>query len=162
MMDKKIVTVRQLTKRLRRLRKKTVVFTNGCFDILHYGHVAYLEEAKKLGDILVIGVNTDASVRRLKGKQRPVNGQTDRARVLAALGCVDFVVFFNEDTPQELVKTLHPDVLVKGGDWDVSRIVGAQDVLAAGGKVCTIPFIKNRSTTKIINKLRALKNPNAL
>ncbi len=155
-MRKKIATLRRLKNILRRSTAKRVVFTNGCFDILHYGHVAYLEKAKALGDILVIGLNSDASVRRLKGKARPINNETDRARVLAALACVDYVVLFSQDTPLELIKTLRPNVLVKGGDWDVSCIVGAEEVLADGGKVCVIPYIKSRSTTGIIDKIRRI------
>lgn len=155
-MSKKIATLRRLKNILRRSDAKRVVFTNGCFDILHYGHVAYLEKAKALGDILVIGLNSDTSVRRLKGKARPINNETDRARVLAALACVDYVVLFSQNTPLELIKTLRPDVLVKGGDWDVSCIVGAEEVLADGGKVCVIPYIKSRSTTGIIDKIRRI------
>ena len=155
-MRKKIATLRRLKNILRCSPAKRVVFTNGCFDILHYGHVAYLEKAKALGDILVIGLNSDTSVRRLKGKARPINNETDRARVMAALACVDYVVLFSQDTPLELIKTLRPDVLVKGGDWDVSCIVGAEEVLADGGKVCVIPYIKSRSTTGIIDKIRRI------
>ncbi|QAT16912.1 ADP-heptose synthase / D-glycero-beta-D-manno-heptose 7-phosphate kinase [Candidatus Velamenicoccus archaeovorus] len=155
-MHKKIVTLRRLKDILRCSSAKKVVFTNGCFDILHYGHVAYLEKAKTLGDILIVGLNSDVSVRRLKGKKRPVNDETDRAHVLAALACVDYVVLFRQDTPLELIRALKPDVLAKGGDWNVSRIVGAEEVLADGGKVCVIPYIKNRSTTAIIEKIRRL------
>ncbi|MDD5018877.1 MAG: D-glycero-beta-D-manno-heptose 1-phosphate adenylyltransferase [Candidatus Omnitrophica bacterium] len=155
-MRKKIVTLHRLKNILRRSDAKRVVFTNGCFDILHYGHVAYLEKAKALGDILIIGLNSDASVRRLKGKARPINNETDRACVLAALACVDYIVLFSRDTPLELIKTLKPDVLVKGGDWDISCIVGAKEVLADGGKVCVIPYIKSRSTTGIIDKIRRI------
>jgi rfaE bifunctional protein nucleotidyltransferase chain/domain len=155
-MRKKILTLHRLKNILQRSDAKRVVFTNGCFDILHYGHVAYLEKAKALGDILIIGLNSDASVRRLKGKARPINNETDRARVLAALACVDYVVLFSQGTPLELIKTLKPDVLVKGGDWDISCIVGAEEVLADGGKVCVIPYIKSRSTTGIIDKIRRI------
>ncbi len=155
-MHKKIITLRRLKDILRRSSAKKVVFTNGCFDILHYGHVAYLEKAKALGDILIIGLNSDVSVRRLKGKKRPVNNETDRARVLAALTCVDYVVLFRQDTPLELIRAIKPDVLVKGGDWNISRIVGAKEVLADGGKVRVIPYIKNRSTTAIIEKIGRL------
>ncbi len=155
-MHKKIITLRRLKDILRRSSAKKVVFTNGCFDILHYGHVAYLEKAKALGDILIIGLNSDVSVRRLKGKKRPVNNETDRARVLAALTCVDYVVLFRQDTPLELIRAIKPDVMVKGGDWNISRIVGAKEVLADGGKVRVIPYIKNRSTTAIIEKIGRL------
>ncbi len=155
-MHKKIVTLRRLKNILRRSSAKKVVFTNGCFDILHYGHVAYLEKARALGDILVVGLNSDTSVRRLKGKNRPVNHQTDRARVLAALACVDYVVLFSQDTPLELIRALQPDILVKGGDWKISRIVGAKEILSGGGKVRVIPYIKSRSTSGIIDKIRRL------
>jgi rfaE bifunctional protein nucleotidyltransferase chain/domain len=135
---------------------RKVVFTNGCFDILHQGHVTYLEAARKEGDLLVVGLNSDRSVRRLgKGDDRPVNREQSRARVLAALGCVDFVVIFDEETPQRLITTLMPDVLVKGGDWPVERIVGAPEVLAAGGRVLSIPLVDNFSTTSLLDKIRS-------
>jgi len=155
-MHNKIVTPSRLKDILRRSSAKKVVFTNGCFDILRYGHVAYLEKAKTIGDILIVALNNDVSVRRLKGKKRPVNNEKDRARVLAALACVDYVVLFHQDTPLELIRALKPDVLVKGGDWNVSRIVGAKEVLADGGKVRVIPYIENKSTTGIIDKIRRL------
>jgi rfaE bifunctional protein nucleotidyltransferase chain/domain len=132
---------------------KKVVFTNGCFDILHLGHITYLQKAKQLGDILIVGVNTDASVRRLKGPTRPVNSQNDRAVVLAALKSVDYTVLFDEDTPLELIKTLQPSVLVKGGDYTIETIVGANEVLSNGGEVLTIDFVEGKSTTSIIKKL---------
>ncbi len=133
---------------------RTTVFTNGCFDILHAGHVTYLEEARRLGDCLVVGLNSDASIQRLKGPCRPVNPETDRARVLAGLGCVDAVVLFGEDTPLELIKTLGPDVLVKGADWEEGEIAGGAEVRAAGGRVVTIPLVAGRSTTGIIERIR--------
>ena len=134
---------------------RQVVFTNGCFDILHQGHVTYLEAARKEGDCLIVGVNSDRSVRTLgKGENRPVNPEQSRARVLAALGCVDFVVVFDEETPQQLITTLLPNVLVKGGDWPVEKIVGAPEVLAAGGKVLSIPLVDNFSTTSLLGKIR--------
>ena len=132
---------------------KSVVFTNGCFDVLHYGHVSYLSEAKDLGDKMIIGLNSDASVRRLKGETRPVNGQMERATLLAALGFVDAVVIFEEDTPEKLIKATHPDVLVKGGDYTIETIVGADFVLSYGGIVKTIPLVENFSTTKILKRL---------
>jgi len=135
-----------------RLGRK-VVFTNGCFDILHRGHVTYLEEARRLGDCLVVGLNSDASVKRLKGPSRPMNDEDARARVLAALGCVDFVILFEEDTPQELIAALLPEVLAKGGDWPVAKIVGAPEVLAAGGRVLSIPLVADFSTTGLIEKI---------
>ena len=134
---------------------RPVVFTNGCFDILHQGHVTYLEQARREGDCLVVGVNSDASVRALgKGDDRPVNHEQSRARILGALGCVDHVVIFGEETPLKLITTLRPEVLVKGGDWPVEKIVGAPEVLAAGGRVLSIPLVENYSTTSLIKKIR--------
>ena len=137
-----------------KLHRQKIVFTNGCFDVLHYGHVRYLLEAKKLGDILVVGLNSDESVRRLKGPTRPVNGEKERAFVLAALTCIDYVVIFGEDTPKELIETVMPDVLVKGGDYDLSNIVGADFVTRNGGTVTTIPFVEGFSSTHIIEQLK--------
>lgn len=134
-------------------QKKQVVFTNGCFDLLHIGHVRYLQEARKQGDLLVVGLNSDASVKRLKGPQRPIQNESDRAEILAALACVDYVIIFNEDTPLELIKAIMPQVLVKGGDWKPETIVGSDVVLAAGGKVLSLNFVDGRSTTSIINKI---------
>lgn len=136
-----------------KLNSKTIVFTNGCFDIIHSGHTYYLSEAKKLGDILVVGLNTDDSVRRLKGENRPVNNQFDRAAVLSSLKPVDFVVFFDEDTPLELIKLVNPDVLVKGADYKIEEIVGADYVMQNGGKVVTINLVEGKSTTNILNKI---------
>lgn len=132
-----------------------VAFTNGCFDILHAGHVSYLEEARRTADCLVVGLNADVSVRGLKGSGRPVNSETDRARVLAALGCVDYVVLFAEPTPIRLITALVPDVLVKGADWPEDRIVGAAEVKAAGGRVVRIAFEHDRSTTGLIDRIKA-------
>ncbi len=137
-----------------KLHRQKIVFTNGCFDVLHYGHVRYLLEAKKLGDILVVGLNSDESVRRLKGPTRPVNGEKERAFVLAALACIDYVVIFGEDTPKELIETVIPDVLVKGGDYDLNNIVGADFVTRNGGTVTTIPFVEGFSSTHIIEQLK--------
>ena len=131
-----------------------IVLTNGCFDVLHFGHVHYLLQAKKLGDILVIGLNSDDSVRRLKGPRRPINGENERALVLAALVCVDYVTLFEEDTPEELIKVVRPDVLVKGGDYTLDNIVGADFVTQNGGIVTTIPFVEGFSSTRIIEKLK--------
>ncbi|WP_413290082.1 D-glycero-beta-D-manno-heptose 1-phosphate adenylyltransferase [Bdellovibrio sp. HCB337] len=133
-------------------QNKKIVFTNGCFDLLHVGHVRYLQEARKLGDILVIGVNSDASVKRLKGPTRPVQIEADRAEILAALGCVDFTVIFTEDTPEKLIKAVKPDILVKGGDWKIEQIVGSDFVIANGGKVMSLQFVDGKSTTKLIEK----------
>ena len=130
-----------------------VVFTNGCFDVLHFGHVSYLAEAKDLGDKLIIGLNSDSSVRRLKGKTRPINGQHERATLLAALAFVDAVVIFEEDTPEKLIETIKPDFLVKGGDYTFDTIVGAKFVTDNGGKVITIPLVKNFSSSSIIKRL---------
>jgi len=135
-----------------------VVFTNGCFDLLHPGHVAYLEEARSLGDALLVAVNTDASVRRLdKGGLRPVNSEADRARVLAALAAVDRVVLFAEDTPLALLTELQPDVLVKGGDYQISEVVGREVVLARGGQVRILPFRPGYSTSLLLERLRATR-----
>ncbi|MBU3741883.1 MAG: D-glycero-beta-D-manno-heptose 1-phosphate adenylyltransferase [Candidatus Kapabacteria bacterium] len=129
---------------------KTIVFTNGVFDILHAGHVTYLQAARALGDVLVVGLNSDASVRRLKGPSRPVNTQDDRATVLAALRCVDHVVMFDDDTPLRVITELIPDVLVKGGDYTRETVVGADVVEQHGGRVELIPLLEGRSTTSII------------
>lgn len=133
---------------------KKIVFTNGCFDILHAGHVTYLEKAKSFGDILILGLNSDDSVRRLKGSERPINNEQDRATVLSALRSIDYVVFFNEDTPIELISAILPDVLVKGGDYTNDTIVGADIVIDNSGKVEIVPLLEGRSTTSIINKMK--------
>ena len=133
-----------------------VVFTNGCFDILHAGHIRYLESAATLGDKLVIAVNDDASVQRLKGETRPINVLASRLYLLASLQCVDAVVPFSEDTPLDIIKLLHPDVLVKGGDYKPENIVGAKEVVADGGKVVVVPFVEGYSTTKLELKILAL------
>lgn len=131
-----------------------LVFTNGCFDLLHVGHVRYLQEARKLGDALFVGVNTDASVKRLKGPERPLQNENDRAEILAALGCVDYVCLFTEDTPEALIHAVKPRVLVKGGDWRIDQIVGADFVQSLGGQVFSLNFIEGRSTTRLIEKAR--------
>ncbi len=138
-----------------RSRDERIVMTNGCFDILHAGHVAYLEEAKSLGDRLIVAVNDDNSVTRLKGKARPVNALQDRMLVLAGLAAVDWVVAFSDDTPADLISAVLPEVLVKGGDYKPEEIVGAKDVLANGGEVCVLAFRDGHSTTRIINQMRA-------
>ncbi len=138
------------------IKRKKIVFTNGCFDILHKGHVTYLQKARKLGDVLIVGMNTDASVRRLKGSGRPVNSEKDRAFVLGSLRCVDKVVFFSEDTPEKLIRKVRPDVLVKGGDWKKENVVGAPFVESYGGKVKLIPFVKGFSTTGVLEKIASL------
>jgi len=131
-----------------------VVFTNGCFELLHRGHVEYLAQARALGDVLVVGLNSDASVRRLKGAGRPLVAEADRAAVVAALRCVDAVTVFDEDTPLELISTLLPDVLVKGGDYHLDDIVGREVVEEAGGEVRVLPFVVGYSTTKILDRLK--------
>jgi rfaE bifunctional protein nucleotidyltransferase chain/domain len=133
-----------------------IVFTNGCFDIIHRGHVEYLEDAKALGDILIIGLNSDSSVSKLKGKNRPINKEEDRAKVLLGLKSVDGVIIFEEDAPFELVERIKPDILVKGGDWEIEQIAGHKFVLENGGEVLTIPFRSDCSTSKIIEKIRSL------
>lgn len=141
---------------------KKVVFSNGCFDILHAGHVEYLRAARKLGDVLVIGLNSDASVRRLKGPSRPICCETDRATVLSALEVVDLLTLFDEDTPEELIGMLLPDILVKGADWPLDRIAGARAVLEHGGAVLTVPLLEGRSTSGIIDKIVALSSQSAI
>jgi rfaE bifunctional protein nucleotidyltransferase chain/domain len=131
-----------------------VVFTNGVFDLLHLGHITYLSKAAELGDKLIIGLNTDASVKRLKGESRPVNDQSNRAALLAALFFVDAVILFEEDTPRELITQLMPDVLIKGADYTVENIAGAKEVLANGGEVKTISLVEGYSSTSIINKIK--------
>jgi rfaE bifunctional protein nucleotidyltransferase chain/domain len=150
----KILTRDDLLARLGRPRSSTVVFTNGCFDLLHRGHVEYLNAARALGDLLVVGLNSDDSVRRLKGPTRPVNSEEDRAFVLAGLAAVDAVTVFGEDTPRELITALLPDVLVKGGDYTVETIVGAREVTEAGGRVVVAPLVPGRSTTSILERYR--------
>jgi len=140
-----------------RHEKKRVVFTNGCFDILHPGHIHYLSAARKLGDSLIIGLNNDDSVHRLKGENRPVNPLEYRACMLAALWCVDMVVAFSEDTPLTLIKVLRPDVLVKGGDYKPEDIVGASEVRAYGGKVVVMPFVKGYSTSEFLARIQAMR-----
>ena len=163
-LSKKAVHVTQKIlkgKALNEFRKtheeQRVVFTNGCFDILHAGHVKYLREAAKLGEVLVVGLNSDASVKRLKGETRPVNNQDDRAEILCALGFVDYVVIFEEDTPLELIKIIQPDVLVKGGDYNRENVVGADFVMSRGGELFLIPFVEGKSTTNIIKKIEGMK-----
>ncbi len=135
---------------------RPLVFTNGCFDVLHRGHVTYLAQARALGAALVLGVNSDASVKRQgKGDDRPVNHEDDRMAVLAALGAVDLVVLFDADTPIDLILACHPDVLVKGGDWTPDKIVGSKEVVGWGGTVHSIPFLHERSTTALLKKIRA-------
>lgn len=152
----KIKTASDAKKRIAEWKSKgeRVVFTNGCFDILHLGHVDYLEKARNLGDHLIVGLNTDSSVSRFKGADRPVQDEKSRARVISSLQFVDIVVLFNEDTPKELISTLVPDVLVKGSDYLAENIVGADVVKKAGGEVTTLEFVPGYSTSKVIEKIK--------
>ncbi len=139
---------------LKKNEGKKIVFTNGCFDILHRGHVTYLNEARKLGDVLVIGLNSDNSVRKLKGPERPINNELDRGYVLSQLRAVDFVEIFDEPTPLSLIIKVRPQVLVKGGDWKIDQIVGAKEVIANGGEVFSLNFVDGYSTTSVIHKIQ--------
>lgn len=152
---KKILALEDLVTRLGKVRKsgRKIVFTNGCFDIMHVGHVRYLADAGSEGDLLVVGLNSDASVRIIKGDKRPIVRQNHRAEVLASLGCVDFIVIFDEPDPLKLIQTLKPDVLVKGEDWTEDAIVGAESVKSQGGKIVRISFVEESSTTAIIEKI---------
>lgn len=154
--EKKICTSGELAARVAAL-PRPLVFTNGCFDVLHRGHVTYLAQARALGASLIVGVNSDASVKRQgKGSDRPINAEQDRMTVLAALESVSLVVSFDADTPLDLILACRPDILAKGGDWQVDKIVGATDVISWGGKVHSIPFLHERSTTSLLNKIRSL------
>lgn len=152
----KILDLKTLGNRLSmwRLFKNKIVFTNGCFDILHRGHIEYLSQARDRGDILIIGLNSDASIKRIKGEGRPVQDETSRTLLLASLRFVDVVVLFDEDTPYELIKIVLPDVLVKGGDYSENTIVGADIVKANGGEVVTIPIVAGYSTSKILKVIK--------
>lgn len=143
------LTIREKLKK----ENKKLVFTNGCFDILHKGHVDYLKKARELGDAMIVAINEDESVRRIKGEKRPINSENDRAFLLANLRSVDYVTFFSEDTPYETIKKIVPDYLVKGADWDVSKVVGKDIVESNGGKVLTIELTPDKSTTNVIEKV---------
>jgi len=160
MKDPKIKKTAELARILWKAKTagKTVGFTNGCFDILHVGHVRYLKEAKQDCDILVVGVNSDSSVRRLKGKSRPVNPQSARTEVLASLACVDYVTLFGQDTPAKLIMALNPNILFEGGDWKEEEIAGGDHVKKNGGKVRVIPFVTGYSTTETIKKMKTKGN----
>lgn len=151
-----IATLDQITNICESLRKegKKIVFTNGCFDLLHLGHISYLKKAKALGDTLIIGLNSDDSVRRLKGNNRPILLQNERAEILDSLKPVDFVVIFEDDTPEKLIRIIKPDFLVKGGDYKIDEIAGATFVRSYGGKVVLVPFIEGKSTSKLIQKIK--------
>ena len=150
---KKIIGLKTLRRAVARLRRqgRTVAFTNGCFDILHFGHVRYLEKAKGRGRVLVVGVNSDRSVRRIKGPQRPIMSQKARAAVLAALACVDYVTIFNEETPQKLITALKPDVLIKGADWKGKKVAGSDIVHQYGGRIEYARYVPRYSSTNIID-----------
>lgn len=161
MKDRKIKKLSELRKILDELRKKRsnhlkIVFTNGCFDLLHYGHIQYLKKAKALGDLLVLGLNSDTSVRKLKGRGRPLVPEKERAEILAALETVDYVTIFSEETPAKLIRQVKPDILVKGSDYSLDEIVGRDFVQSSGGKVVTIPLVKGKSTTGLIRKIKNL------
>ena len=151
----KVVELKELQHIRTSLRneRKKVVFTNGCFDIIHRGHIEYLSKAKNLGDVLIVGMNSDASCRHIKGEKRPIVPEADRAFIVANLSPVDYVCLFGEDTPYEIIKAIVPDVLVKGADWKMNDIVGKDIVEQAGGVVSTIEFVPNRSTTNIIERI---------
>lgn len=152
--NNKIISADYFKSKRKCFNNNRVIFTNGCFDILHLGHIDYLIKARKLGDVLIIGLNTDNSVKKLKGEKRPVNNQNARALLLASLEFVDFVILFDEETPMNLIKMITPDILVKGGDYTIESVVGADFVLNYGGAVEIIPFLKGYSTTNIINNLQ--------
>lgn len=153
----KVLKIDELVKEIQVLKQqgKTVVSTNGCFDILHVGHVRYLQKSASLGDILVVYLNSDSSVKALKGDSRPLNNENDRAEVLAALGCVDYVVIFNEATPVDFIAQVKPDIHTKGGDYDVNSLPEAKVVMDNGGRLEFINFVEGKSTTNIINKMKA-------
>jgi rfaE bifunctional protein nucleotidyltransferase chain/domain len=146
----KVVSIQNITNELQPQRSQKIVFTNGCFDLLHVGHIRYLQEAKACGDLLVVGINSDASVQILKGPTRPIQNQNDRAEILSALAAVDYVVIFTEETPEKLIQSVRPDVLVKGGDWKPEQILGGTFVQSYGGQVKSLQFVNGTSTTKII------------
>jgi rfaE bifunctional protein nucleotidyltransferase chain/domain len=158
MKDNKLIDSGSISATLNSIRDMglTIVFTNGCFDILHPGHVDYLQKAKDMGDLLVVGINDDDSIARLKGADRPIHKLDDRVTMIAALQCVDYVVPFSDDTPLSLIQSVRPDILVKGDDYTVSEIAGSEDVLSYGGKVELVPLLKGYSTTDIINRIKNL------
>ena len=137
---------------LRRAGRR-VVFTNGCFDLLHPGHVRYLQQARALGDALIVAINSDRSVRHVKGEGRPILNEDERAEIISALGCVDYVTIFDDPTPREIIAVLLPDILVKGGDWEPDRIIGRHEVESAGGKVLSLPYVEGSSTTDVIERI---------
>ena len=158
MTQDKVVTLNEAIERAENWQSegKKIVFTNGCFDIVHLGHIDYLEKARNLGDKLILGLNTDASVKRLKGESRPVVNEYARSRMMAAFEFIDAVVLFDEPTPKELIEKVKPDILVKGDDYTIETIVGADFVIAKGGEVKTIPLVKGYSTTSLIEKIKQI------
>lgn len=157
-MIQKIIEIEALERRVAqwRIKSNKIVFTNGCFDILHVGHIHTLQEAKKLGHKLIVAINSDASVRGLKGKERPINNEQDRANIIAALEVVDLVVIFTEPTPITLIEIANPDILVKGGDWNIDQIVGGEVVKENGGEVVSIPFLEGHSSSRLIEIIKNL------
>ena len=158
--NKKIVNIKELKEIINKISKENndlkIVFTNGCFDILHRGHVEYLQKAKELGNLLILGLNSDSSVKRLKGENRPINNEEDRAIVLSALECVDFVIIFDDDTPFELIKNLKPDILVKGGDYKLENVIGRE----FAKETILIDFVDGYSTTKTIKNIKNINKIN--
>lgn len=154
----KILARNVLKNKLEELRKKgkKIAFTNGCFDILHAGHIRYLREAKKTADVLVLALNSDSSVRAIKGEKRPLMSEEERAEILAALECIDFVTIFQELTPLELINYLKPDILIKGGDWPEEKVIGREEIKKWGGRVAIIPEVEGKSTTNIVEKIKKL------
>jgi len=150
---KTLAEIKSLRKQFKQQNKK-VVFTNGVFDLIHAGHVDYLTKAKVLGDILIVGMNTDASVRKIKGDKRPILKQDERAFIISNIKAVDYVAFFNEDTPKEIIDEIIPDILVKGADWSIDKIIGRETVEKNGGEVKTIEFVNDQSTSKIIESIK--------
>ncbi len=158
MRDPKIISPLYLTHKIKSLQRKgqRIVFTNGCFDLLHVGHIRLLKKAKKLGDILIVAINTDASTRVLKGKERPIIPLQERCEMIASLNMVDYVTSFNEATPEKIIQKLQPDVLVKGGDYQMNTIVGASFIKQRGGKVVIFPLVKEKSTSQLLKKIKTL------
>ncbi|MFH1594186.1 MAG: D-glycero-beta-D-manno-heptose 1-phosphate adenylyltransferase [Candidatus Omnitrophota bacterium] len=156
--SKKIKTLNELKRIVRAAKKmrKKIVFTNGCFDIIHFGHVSYLKKCKELGSVLIVGLNSDSSVRRIKGRGRPVTKERERSIVLSALESIDYVTIFGDSTPGRIITSLTPDILVKGGDWRKKDIVGADHVKRFGGRVVTVPFVKGYSTTSLIERIKKI------
>ena len=153
----KVISLDQLKSEREKLcaQNKTVVFTNGCFDLLHPGHVRYMQMARDLGDVLILALNSDRAVKILKGESRPILKENERAEVMAALACVDYVMIFDDISPRETIAALLPDILVKGGDWGVTEIIGREEVEAAGGKVMSLPFVEGVSTTEIVARIQS-------